>query len=262
MQMDEPMAVQEVHPSAVGDNWQSRVLQRSLQRAAQRSIERSATFIAVARDLMGERGSAGFTIQEVADRAGQSLRIFYQHFASKDDLLLAVYEDNFDQHMARATAHVERYTDPLDRLAALIIGASDLPTMRPTEFEISLSHFRLQLLRTNPDGMRRSDQRYERLVRTLMREAYDAGRLPGCDVEHEAYFVSTIKIQYYFGAFLMDGEVPPILEMARFCLRGLGAELPAHFEQPEDGGRTTAAGPDGHGARRARQARDAKKEKP
>ena len=33
------------------------------------------------------------TVQEVADEAGQSLRTLYQYFESKDDLLLAVYEE-------------------------------------------------------------------------------------------------------------------------------------------------------------------------
>ena len=33
------------------------------------------------------------TVQEVADEAGQSLRTLYQYFESKDDLLLAVFEE-------------------------------------------------------------------------------------------------------------------------------------------------------------------------
>ena len=32
-------------------------------------------------------------MQEVADEAGQSLRTLYQYFESKDDLLLAVFEE-------------------------------------------------------------------------------------------------------------------------------------------------------------------------
>ena len=34
-----------------------------------------------------------FTVQDVADEAGQSLRTLYQYFESKDDLLLAVFEE-------------------------------------------------------------------------------------------------------------------------------------------------------------------------
>ncbi len=88
----------------------------------------------------------------MADRAGQSLRTFYQHFESKDDVILAVYEEFFDERVTHAKAHVEEHDDPLDRLAALLIGASDLPNLEPTPLEVALSHFRYQLLQTNRPG--------------------------------------------------------------------------------------------------------------
>jgi AcrR family transcriptional regulator len=44
------------------------------------------------------RGSAGCTVADVLAEAGLSTRAFYRHFASKDELILAIYE-----HDARAT---------------------------------------------------------------------------------------------------------------------------------------------------------------
>jgi AcrR family transcriptional regulator len=206
------------------------VLTRSLARQAQRSLEKSAFFVEAAHDLIEERGSAGFTIQEVADRAGQSLRVFYQHFESKDDVILAVYEEFFDHQVALAKAHVERYTDPLERLAALIIGGTDLPALEPSALEVALSHFRHQLLQTNPDDVKSVEEQYESLVRQMVHEAVEAGYLDDSDPDAGAYFISSIKNEYYFGGFILRKRLAPSLpslsQLARFCLRGLGSDLP------------------------------------
>lgn len=47
--------------------------------------------------LIGEVGPRGFTLREVARRAGVSHNAPYRHFASKDDLLLAVAAEGFDR---------------------------------------------------------------------------------------------------------------------------------------------------------------------
>jgi hypothetical protein len=78
--------------------WRSRILTRSLERATQRSLDRASAFIQAAKSLLDEEGAAGFTVQQVADLAGQSLRSFYQHFSSKDDLLLALFEEDLVVH--------------------------------------------------------------------------------------------------------------------------------------------------------------------
>jgi AcrR family transcriptional regulator len=215
------------------DGWRTRVLNRSLQQATQRSLERSAQFVTAAHELIEARGSAGFTIQEVADRAGQSLRTFYLHFESKDDVILAVYEEFFEEKMAQARAHVNQYSDPLDRLAAFIIGGNDLPNLEPTAFEVALSHFRFQLLQTNPDGVLAVEEAYEALARQMVHAAADAEELDLRDPDVGAYFITTIKNEYYFGGFILRKrlapELPSLVELARFCLQGLGAELPSSF---------------------------------
>ncbi len=47
--------------------------------------------------LIGEVGPRAFTLREVARRAGVSHNAPYRHFASKDDLLLAVAAEGFDR---------------------------------------------------------------------------------------------------------------------------------------------------------------------
>ena len=100
--------------------WQERTVERSLRAARHRSITRGAMFIAAAVDLLRATGKPDFTVQEVVDRAGLSLRSFYQQFASKDDLLLALIEETVQQHLATVRQRVAAETEPRARFEALV----------------------------------------------------------------------------------------------------------------------------------------------
>src|ERR1700759_5811929 len=53
---------------------------------------RDARFIKTAVEILRETGRTDFTVQEVVARSKTSLRAFYQHFSSKDELLIALLE--------------------------------------------------------------------------------------------------------------------------------------------------------------------------
>jgi AcrR family transcriptional regulator len=55
------------------------------------------TLLNAAIALIGEVGPRAFTLREVARRAGVSHNAPYRHFAGKDELLVAVAEEGFDQ---------------------------------------------------------------------------------------------------------------------------------------------------------------------
>ena len=74
-------------------DWQRRVVGHSLNGARRRSIDRGARLIRAAAKVLERTNGESLTVQEVADEAGQSLRTLYQYFESKDDLLLAVFEE-------------------------------------------------------------------------------------------------------------------------------------------------------------------------
>lgn len=65
-------------------------------------------------------GVAGATVGAVLAEAGLSTRAFYRHFASKDDLLLAVYATESDAAAARLAARVKDAGDPRAALEAWI----------------------------------------------------------------------------------------------------------------------------------------------
>ncbi|MDP9335041.1 MAG: TetR/AcrR family transcriptional regulator [Actinomycetota bacterium] len=57
-------------------------------------LDRPLRFVASARVLANETGSAAFTVAQLATRAGLSLKAFYSCFRSKDDLLLALLAED------------------------------------------------------------------------------------------------------------------------------------------------------------------------
>ena len=70
-----------------------RAVERALQGARAKAASRSDLFIASAVEILSETGRTDFTVQEVVERSHTSLRSFYQHFSSKDELLLALCEE-------------------------------------------------------------------------------------------------------------------------------------------------------------------------
>src|SRR6202022_2325134 len=53
---------------------------------------RAKRFMKSALAILGETGRTDFTVLEVVERSKTSLRSFYQHFSTKDELLLALID--------------------------------------------------------------------------------------------------------------------------------------------------------------------------
>lgn len=123
-------------------------VERSIHKARARAEERSSRLIDAALDLVAERNSLEFTVQEVVDRAKLSLHAFYQLFESKDRLIEAVLEQSLERGVLTLHERVDRETAPIDRLRAFVVGYFELATQsrRPvfgsgsafTEFSIHL----------------------------------------------------------------------------------------------------------------------------
>jgi AcrR family transcriptional regulator len=107
-------------PGPVAAGWQDRALDRTLADARARDVERMERCVAAARDLASETTSAAFTVAQIAARANLSLKSFYRCFPGKDELLLALIEDD-SQIGARALAdRVGVRDNPVDTLHACV----------------------------------------------------------------------------------------------------------------------------------------------
>lgn len=106
----------------------AQALARSLEGPHARSVERLERLVGAARDLANEEGSAAFTVAEVSRRAGLSLKSFYRCFAGKDDLLVALLEEDSRLGATILAETVERHTTPTERVRAYVLGVFELLT--------------------------------------------------------------------------------------------------------------------------------------
>lgn len=84
--------------------------------------------------LIGEVGPRAFTLREVARRAGVSHNAPYRHFASRDDLLLAVAAEGFERLRATMTKRMERGASARERLVLCGCGYVDFALLWPRHF--------------------------------------------------------------------------------------------------------------------------------
>jgi AcrR family transcriptional regulator len=66
-----------------------------------------AQLLDAARTVFAERGFAGASLDQVAEEAGLTKGAVYSNFANKEDLVLAVLEDNFNQRLDEALSAVD-----------------------------------------------------------------------------------------------------------------------------------------------------------
>lgn len=82
--------------------------------------ERRDQIVAAAYDLLDEAGLEGLTIRAVLTRTGLARRAFYECFAGKDDLVLAVFERTIFLAAAHYRSQVAPVPDAMERLGLIV----------------------------------------------------------------------------------------------------------------------------------------------
>ncbi len=209
-------------------DWHRRVVGRSLRTARERSIDRGAALVRAAATLLERSNGGDITVQDVADEAGQSLRTLYQYFESKDDLLLAVFEEAMRAWAQLVRDAVADLDDPLERLAGALLTAVRLPEHTNTGVSRGLARLRLKLAGAEPELIGRSQAPITALLRELVAGAAAADRIPDVDPESATFFVLTASTAAITASTLGNDvgvHRPDAIELVAFCLRGLGATI-------------------------------------
>ena len=204
---------------------------RSLDSARVRSEGRVQRFLDAGFELLASAESGKeFTVQEVVDRSGQSLRSFYQYFAGKHELLLALFDEAIRSTADRLEELVYKETTPLDRLHAFVVEyyRMCLPAPKgrasknnPTPVMAEFSH---ELLTGHQAEASRAFVPLVALAEKILADAVEAGVVrPGVEHEEDA------------GHPALDHHVQRRLradhqrDRARRCRTGRRAGLAAHF---------------------------------
>jgi AcrR family transcriptional regulator len=107
--------------AAATTSWRELAVARSLDSARTRAENRVQRFLDAALELMEVNDGKEFTVQEVVERSGQSLRSFYQYFGGKHELLLALFEESVRATAVYLRTEVEKEPTPLDRLHRFVV---------------------------------------------------------------------------------------------------------------------------------------------
>jgi uncharacterized protein (TIGR00369 family) len=187
---------------------------------------RGARFIKTAVAILGETGRTDFTVQEVVARSKTSLRAFYQHFSSKDELLLAL----FDRTMAQSTRAWRAETAELDSTAAikLVIDRIGAPPESSTQDSLNraLSLYNQHLAETRPRDYARVLSPLHQLIRDIVERGIAEGVLqPALDVGAAATIIMQTVLDaprlHWLGAELTGAPID-VAHLYDFCIRGLG----------------------------------------
>jgi len=206
--------------------WQRQSMDRSLRAARARAHARSDRFVAAATALLKEQGSPDFTVQDVVERSGMSIRTFYKYFASKEDLLLAVSETVVAREaVPQLRALVDKHRDPLRRLRAFIEGLLDLASGTTKPVARTLTSYQNRLAESRPADLALAMKpQFDLLVELIGDVARTQPLSADLNVEQAAQLTHALVLAVVHDRLLgSDGasEIPP-QTIWSFCVSGIG----------------------------------------
>lgn len=209
--------------TASGASWRDRALERTLGGAKARSVERLERILDIARDLANETGSADFTVHQLCERAGISLKGFYSCFAAKDDVLIALLEEDSRIGATLLAETVDRHHDPDERLRAYVTGVFEMLTLTGAlGYARVLVREQRRLSESRPDHLRRALAPLLEVLTTEIASAVAAGAVTSPDPARDAEMVFALVLEGIHDVTL--GRAEPIEEAAylwRFCRSAL-----------------------------------------
>jgi AcrR family transcriptional regulator len=173
-------------PDGQAISWREQAVARSLDSARVRAESRVQRFLDAALELMADSDSGkDFTVQEVVERSGQSLRSFYQYFGGKQELLLALFEESVRSAAELLRDRVADEKTPLDRLHRFVVeyywvcrpagkGKGRADKRRPSR---ALAEFAQHLLTSQPGEASRAFVPIVSLFEEILDAAVEAGDL-------------------------------------------------------------------------------------
>nr|WP_222132116.1 TetR/AcrR family transcriptional regulator [Pseudonocardia sp. C8] len=171
--------------------------------------------VRAATELFAERGFDATSVQDVVEAAGVTKGAMYHYFASKEDLLFAIYAPV----LAMQTARLEKVVSEPDAVerrlhdAAADVVTTSIENLAPsTVFFRSLHHLGEEQQR----ALRRDRRRYHEMFRGLIEDGQAAGifrREVSADLSTQYFFGAVHHLPFWYRP---DGRLEP---------REIGAEF-------------------------------------
>jgi AcrR family transcriptional regulator len=128
---------------------------RPLPDDGSRRAEVTSRLVESARELVWDAGGPSFTVTQVVAAAGTSLKSFYRCFAGKDELLVALFEDDARRGADALLDMVDVEAGPLERLRVVVVGLFRFLTVEGRlPYAAALVREHLRLAESHPDQLR------------------------------------------------------------------------------------------------------------
>ena len=210
--------------------WKQKAVSRSLDAARSRAELRVQRFLDAAFELIDEKGTTEFTIQEVIERSKQSLRGFYQYFNGKDELLLALFEETISEAIDDLGKVVASESEPLERLRVFTIrlhewcDPSEKPRRKSTHNRRPIMEFSVQLAVAHPERVKNAMAPISVTMLELVEAANTAGVINVADTKRAAALIQQTVMYSWFGNRLAENARSRLSADAtwEFCLHGIG----------------------------------------
>ncbi|CAL9321119.1 hypothetical protein SUDANB66_06277 [Streptomyces sp. SudanB66_2053] len=144
------------------------------------SAERRAQLVGIARDVIATEGTDALTLAYLASRAGISKPVVYDHFSSRSALLLSLYQDFDQRHLADLHAALA-HTPPDLRQRVEAIATAHVACIVSQGVELSGVAAALAGTPALDEAKRESERRYVDICRQAIRSADG-----GADLSEEA----------------------------------------------------------------------------
>ncbi len=200
---------------------------RSTETVGAETEPRERRFMRSALAILGETGRTDFTVLEVVERSKTSLRSFYQHFSTKDELLLAL----IDKIMSESTRVWREDTNGLPPVAALreLINRMCTPAETTTQDRVNrgLTYYNDHLAEALPREYARVLSPVHELIKDIINRGIADGSFRK-DIEVDA--TAALIMQTALGAMRLqvlgaelNGVPVEADHIYDFCVGALGA---------------------------------------
>jgi AcrR family transcriptional regulator len=200
---------------------------RSTETVGAEAEPRERRFMRSALAILGETGRTDFTVLEVVERSKTSLRSFYQHFSTKDELLLAL----IDKIMSESTRVWREDTNDLAPVAALreLINRMCTPAETTTQDKVNrgLKYYNDHLAEALPREYARVLSPLHELIKDIINRGIADGSFRA-DIEVDA--TAALIMQSALGAMRLQvlgaelsGVPVDANHIFQFCVGALGA---------------------------------------
>lgn len=187
--------------------------------------DRAVLFMKSALAILGETGRTDFTVLEVVERSKTSLRSFYQHYATKDELLLALIDTIMTESTQRWRDDIA--TRPAPEALQRLIEHITTPAVSSTQDSINrgLTYYNDHLAESLPVEYARVLTPLHELFQGILRRGITEGSFRA-DVDVPT--TAALIMQSTLGAMRLrslgaDLNGAPIesAHIYQFCVRGL-----------------------------------------